>query len=157
MSNRTKYLSYKYAFDQMKRATEAGYFLEVVMIAESIISDRLHSACWSEKDAVPNAAAKPKHVGLSTLIQRARKAGLAESDVVKLDRWRDARNGVAHALARSTPGTATMPVDEFLALASKTAEDGIRLANKVKKWQRANAPSRPKSTKEDRRYRRPSS
>jgi hypothetical protein len=141
MSNSIKFLSYKYAFDQMKRATEAGFFLEAVMIAESVISDRLHSACWSAEDGVRKANGKVRHVGLSTLIQRARKAGVVENDVVELERWRDARNRVAHALARSTPGTPTVPIDVFQALARQTAEDGIKLANRTKKWQRATAPA----------------
>ncbi len=147
MSNSTKYLSYKYAFGQMKRATEAGFFLEVVMIAESVISDRLHSVCWRAEDANGKPTRKQKHVGLGSLIQRARNAGLNEADVVELDEWREARNRVAHALARSVPGSPTMPVEEFQALAKATAEDGIKLANKTKKWQRTSAPTHTGTTR----------
>lgn len=147
MRNSAKYLSYKYAFEQMKRAMEAGFFLEAVMVAESVISDRLHSVCWRAEDASYKPTKKPKHVGLGTLIQRARNAGLDAVDVAQLDEWREARNRVAHALARSVPGTPTMPVDDFQALAKTTAEDGIKLANKTKQWQRATAPARTGKTR----------
>ena len=44
MANTAKYLSYKYAFERMKTAVARGFHLEAVVIAESVISDRLHSA-----------------------------------------------------------------------------------------------------------------
>ena len=142
MSNASKYLSYKYAFSRMKQATEKGFYLEAVMIAESVISDRLHSATGTEDDRRNEHTGTYKYVGLATLIERAKKAGIEPGLLADLDRWRVARNHVAHALARSRPGTPTMPVEDFLLLAETTASDGHSLANRVKRWQQKTKPRR---------------
>lgn len=136
MGNTLKYLSYKYAFSQMRLAVDAGFFLEAVMIAESVISDRLHSACEGSEDGVHERAGDPKFINLHTLIKRAAKARMDAALVKKLNEWRLNRNRVAHAVARSRPGAPTMPVEEFRTLSKRTAEEGIALANEVKKWQR---------------------
>ena len=136
MPNFAKYVSYKYAFDQMKLAIEKCFYLEAVMIAESIISDRLHSASGTSEDKTNPKTGRPVFVSLKTLIQRARKKGMEEDLIHRLDQWRISRNTIAHAIARSAPGAPTMDVANFRALASETAKCGVGLVKDVKNWQR---------------------
>jgi hypothetical protein len=135
MANTAKYLSYKYAFDRMKVAVARGFHLEAVMIAESVVSDRLHSATGTGEDRVRNNG-EIVHVPFAELIERARRRGMAPEMVADLHAWRKSRNLVAHAVARSRPGEPTMAVDDFRALAQQTAQQGIALAKRAKAWQR---------------------
>ena len=50
---RSKYLSYTFAFDEMRRASEQGFPLHAIAIAESILSDRILSFLLSHGEAVP--------------------------------------------------------------------------------------------------------
>jgi len=64
MANKNKYLSFKYAHDRLKTAIDNGYFLEAVMIEESIISDRLHSASGTSNDPINKKTGRPKYINL---------------------------------------------------------------------------------------------
>jgi hypothetical protein len=61
----------------------------------------------------------------------------SDSDLPKriLD-WIDARNVVVHKMVRSRPGTPTMQIDQFLALAKSAAEGGAILCREVSDWHR---------------------
>ena len=135
VSSRSKHVSYKYAMARMDMAIEKRFFLEAVMIAESIISDRLLSATTRKRggEAPPNG----NRTNFSRLIAAARSAGLPDDLAVALDAWRDARNEVAHSVVKSVPGTAPMRVPAFCRLAEQTARDGKQLAAKVKRWARS--------------------
>ena len=122
----------------MKTAVARGFHLEAVVIAESVISDRLHSATGTGEDRVKKNG-DVMFVPLADLIDRARRRGLEPGTVEDLHIWRKARNRVAHAVARSRPGEPTMAVDDFRALAKQTALEGIELANRIKAWQRRKA------------------
>ena len=132
-ASHSKYSSYKYAMFRMGEAIKERFYLEAVMIAESIISDRLLSVTARKQVAAPAT----KHVGLATLINRAKRVGLPADLATELDGWRDARNQVAHAVAKSSPGELPMSVSGFCELAAKTARDGEQLVVKVKHWTRS--------------------
>lgn len=134
-SSHSKYVSYKYAMARMAKAIEKRFFLEAVMIAESIISDRLLSATTRKRggEAPPNG----NRTNFNRLITAAKSAGLPDDLAVALNAWRDARNEVAHSVVKSVPGTAPMRVPEFCRLAEQTARDGKQLAAKVKRWARS--------------------
>jgi hypothetical protein len=134
--NQAKFLSYRFAFHRMQMAIQAEYYLEAVMIAESVISDRLHSATRVAKE-VGESEKQTRLPSLGVLLARAGRAGMDAELVAEFDTWRKNRNLVAHELARSWPGTATMEVSRYLELARHTAESGIRLAKRAKDWQRS--------------------
>lgn len=141
--NQIKYVSFKFAFWRMEEACRAGYFLESVMIAESVISDRLHSG--TTIDDSPSTSAARRSPNLNRLIKSAVARGLDPALAHELNTWRRARNIVAHQLARSWPGEATIPVPQFLMQAEETAKRGILLAKKVKAWQQKQKATRPSS------------
>lgn len=147
MSDSVKHMSYRYAFARMKESLARSFYLECVMIAESIISDRLLSATSSTEVKRVN---QPRFVSLATLIGRAKGAGVPAELVARIDSWRACRNEVAHAVARSEPGRPTMPVKEFLALAKRTASEGVILAGVIRNWKRetSRASSKRSSTKQ---------
>lgn len=131
--NSTKYWSYKEAFDRMESAQKQGFFLEVVTIAESIISDRLLSFLWQRNILDPS-----KHdvnTGFSTLIKKWKADDGADTTLAeKVDTWREKRNIVVHSIVKSIPGTEHSDIDDFLAQAEKTATEGKELAEEVRTW-----------------------
>lgn len=130
--NHAKYLSYKYAITRMEEAINKRFFLEAVMIAESVISDRLLSATANRKPV--STASAQKHSGLSVLIDRAKSIGLPPDLATELHAWRVVRNQVAHAVAKSAPNEPTMSVDMFCEQAESAAKQGQRLVNVMKRW-----------------------
>ena len=131
-SNRAKYLSYKYAMARMEEAINERFYLEAVMIAESVISDRLLSATAHRRALSADSA--QKHLSLSVLIARAKSIGLPPDLATELHAWRAARNQVAHAVAKSAPNEPTMSVELFCEQAESAARQGQRLVNVMKRW-----------------------
>ena len=137
MSNKSKYLSYKKAWERINAALEQGFFLEAITIEESIISDRLLSYILGVE---PKAKVGIKS-GLGDLISHWRKhagASLIQADGADLgdatNVWRVKRNSAVHGLVKSAPGTPTTQPDDFLELARQAAEDGKTLARKIQNW-----------------------
>lgn len=64
--------------------------------------------------------------------------GKDDPEIIKLAdeviAWGANRNAVLHGVAKSEPGTPTMPLAEFLELAEVAARDGMRLARRVVEW-----------------------
>ena len=138
--NAGKYESYREAFARIKAAQEEGFYLEAVTIEESVISDRL--ASWLSANPVAGKAPLKASASFGNLIARWRKLWQAshpdETETTKrieaIDQWRECRNTLVHAIAKSAPGTATIPVDQFLELAERVAKEGEQHAKAVKKW-----------------------
>lgn len=136
--NAAKYESYKEAWARIRQALEAGFYLEAIVIEESIIADRLTSyltACGR----MPTA----RFPGLFQLVQSWRQDEVPAldnqlGDLKKAinDDWRIARNDAVHAIVKSPPGTPTTPVDDFLDRAKMAAELGAELARAVDRWHR---------------------
>lgn len=139
--NVKKYESYKYAFERLKEATEGEFFLESVIIAESIISDRLLSYLVERlqnldlTEKIPN-----ERTSLGELIRKWRQLEQKvpykdwEDLISEVDKWRGDRNECAHGLVKSHPGSPTKPVEEFLNKASDCALQGKKLARDVCNW-----------------------
>lgn len=135
-SNTAKYLSYKEAWRRITAATSEGYYFEAVTLCESIISDRLLSYAVGVN---PQCRAT-RRTSFGTLIEEWRKSAtsLPDHGLVDLgaavDAWRVERNVVVHGLAKSTPGTATDDLQEFLKRAEDVAKQGAALAEAVSHW-----------------------
>jgi hypothetical protein len=139
MRNKSKYFSYKAAWERINIAMEAGFHLEAITIEESIISDRLLSYIIG---VAPNSKVHARS-GLGELISQWRKhagASLMKLDGKDLgkaaDAWRVKRNTAVHGLVKSSPGTPTMQPDDFFELARLTAEEGKILAREIQNWHR---------------------
>jgi CO dehydrogenase/acetyl-CoA synthase alpha subunit len=134
--NLTKYQSYKYAFEKIDKAIELEFYLEAVVIAESIISDRLLSFLKKEYSHLIKSKLTIKS-GLYELTKEWRlidKKVLwkeAEDLISEINEWRNVRNSCAHAVAKSHPGTSTQPVDEFINQARDCAIRGKKLATYI--------------------------
>ena len=132
--NMSKYNSYRYSFSRMDEAINAGFFLEAVIIAESLMSDRLLSVllkshALSDKDL-------EKNIGFAALIERQKSLPIPFEDTVILHEWRRKRNEVVHAIAKSLPGKPTKDTREFKRLAKTTAKVGRLLCDDLKSWSR---------------------
>ena len=137
MSDKSKYLSYKAAWERINIAMEAGFHLEAITIEESIISDRL----LSYVRGVDPSSKIHERSGMGELITRWRK--LADASLIKpdgsdlgkaTDEWRIKRNTAVHGLVKSPPGTPTIQPNDFFELARQTAEEGKVLAREIQNW-----------------------
>jgi hypothetical protein len=150
--NRLKGASFTYAFERIRESINAGFSLEAVTLAESIISDRLlsyvqhHESLPENQDKLPKKH-KPatEKTGLHDLIQRIKKMNehpisiKDEKDLLEaIDKWRVERNKCVHAAAKSQPGTPTLPLDQFLTQSEKSANRGSDLARLVCDWDKKN-------------------
>ena len=138
--NAPKYQSYKEAWRRIDSAMAGGFFFEVVTICESIISDRLLSFVKGVSQA-NDIGTNTKFSRLIRLWRENMQMQAQDSSfgglIDRVDRWRKERNTMVHGFVKSLPGTATMPVDEFLADAQEAADEGIKLAKMVSAWQRS--------------------
>lgn len=132
--NLAKYNSYRYSFSRMDEAIKAGFFLEAVIIAESLISDRLLSVLL--KNQILSEIDLKKNLGFATLIERQKSLPNPFGDTAGLHEWRKKRNEVVHAIAKSLPGQPTKDTREFKRLAKNTAKVGRLLCDNVKSWSR---------------------
>lgn len=141
--NTEKHSSYTAAWSRMSSAIEQGYYLEAVAIQESMMFDRIRSFLeYVVQDEVKNETPFGRVVRrweaeLNADGKRQPPRWENDSDLPKriLD-WIDARNVVVHKMVRSRPGTPTMPIDQFLALAKSAAEGGAILCREVSDWHR---------------------
>lgn len=136
-SNHAKFLSYKLAHERMKAAVEAGFPLEAVAIAESLITDRLLSFINFN-----GAGFDPEKSTLGGVAQKAAKICIESShDPVgealasKAEMWAKDRNTVLHAIAKSGHGVGPkIAADAFVEHAHGVAVRGMDLVKQVKSW-----------------------
>lgn len=127
----------------MNKAISDGYYLEAVAIQESMMFDRIRSFLEyvvqeEVKDETPfGRVVRRWEAELNADSKRQPPRWESDSDLPKriLD-WIAARNVVVHKMVRSRPGTPTMPIDQFLALAKSAAEGGAILCREVSDWHR---------------------
>ena len=133
--NKEKHDSYRYSFEQMKAAIKAGFFLEAVMIQESIIADRLLSVLVKGGHFTDRELHRPPT--LATLVKKSSELSTPFPRLRELDEWRLRRNEVAHAIAKSLPGMPTIASNQFRRMAKTTAAEGESICKDLKKWSRA--------------------
>ncbi|GAX40780.1 hypothetical protein NIES4075_17460 [Tolypothrix sp. NIES-4075] len=149
--NVKKYESYKYAFERLKEAIEREFFLEAVVIAESIISDRLISYLVVRHQELKTSEKLPNtKTSLGKLIEKWQQIDQKVSykdwdDLIKdVDKWRGDRNECAHALVKSNPGSSTHSVEEFVTKSRNCALVGTKLARAVCSWTQSRKAKIPK-------------
>lgn len=131
-----KYFCYREAWTRIALAQKHDFPFEAIAILESIMVDRLSTYL--------TAAGSPGGTGresLGELIRRWRKLHpnpAPQGDVVDLrdavDQWRCERNSAVHGIVRSPNGADPSRIDDFLAAAIATAEDGAALARELTNW-----------------------
>ena len=133
--NATKYSSYAYAFKRINQALENEYYLEVITICESIITDRLLS--YGEYITEKYIGDKATLGNVLSKIKKNKKFVINEETenlLEEVDVWRDKRNSAVHSVAKSKPGTATASEEEFLYESEMCAKNGKKLARKICDW-----------------------
>ena len=140
--NSEKYLSYKEAWTRINKAIKAKFFLEAIVIEESIMSDRLIS--FLIRPGAKNKIKKGKYENwppFNALIDCWKKEfpnGIVGNEykclINEIDKWRVKRNNSVHAIVKSDPGMPTIDVKVFLDRASKTAKQGKNLARALLNW-----------------------
>jgi hypothetical protein len=119
IKNITKYESYKYAFERLQEALDQEFFLEAVMIAESIVAERLLSYLTFRLKATKSDRTLNPRAALKQLIEQWEKLDGSvvhkerQNLISDIDQWRGDRNECAHGLVKSNPGDPTKPVEEF--------------------------------------------
>ncbi|MBD1895150.1 hypothetical protein [Coleofasciculus sp. FACHB-129] len=139
--NIIKFQSYKFAFERMEEAIQKEFFLESIMIAESIISDRLLSYLVVRlKESGETHQFTNKETFLGRLIQEWKRRDekvpyKTREDLIDAVRlWSYDRNECAHGLVKSRPGDPTTSVEEFTKKASNCAVNGKQLARDICSW-----------------------
>jgi hypothetical protein len=137
--NTAKYLSYRYAHSRAKQALENKFYLEAICLYESMLADRLLSFI--------SHVAPEKKVNLRMAFgiladkveECANEKDLLDANHTKIvvgeiRAWIQSRNACVHSVAKSAYGQPTVPVEQFIATAEKTALDGKKLFGRVKAW-----------------------
>lgn len=144
--NHQKGERYTYAFDQIKRAKEAGFFIEIVAICESIITDRLQSNALGTQ-VMKAAEGEGKYLSLGGIIGALRSNLPSREDTETsetsidaaqmldaIDAWRHNRNIILHGIVKSTPGTSPGGVEVFRERSRHSAKEGEKLARMAIRW-----------------------
>lgn len=134
--NQKKYLSYKFAHSQIKRAIENEFPIEAIGIEESIISDRIFSFLSGIGSIKKGNQKWPNFNKLIDKLGEEIRNGNAELDFKNIDLlhdWRKKRNTVIHGIAKSSPGKETN-LEEFKSISMEAAKEGKLLVGRIQKW-----------------------
>ena len=155
--NKSKYESYKYAFNLLNNAiNEKSLPLCIASIAiiESIISDRCYSYLYKNQiNLVLKLEKENKFVNTSRLVSECSK--FFKNYNVKINRrngesietnnlfyelleWLKIRNKILHSFVKSVPMTPTQNIEDFINEAINSAMKGYNLIILLKKWDNKN-------------------
>lgn len=134
--NYDKYYAYRLAHKRMKTAFEAGYPLETITIAESIITDRLLSHANFH-----GARMNPDRTPLGPALNHFRKhPGTVDPSghdelVERIEVWSRKRNQTLHGVAKSAQGEGpAVGAEDFVDHAFEVGRSGMDLVASVKRW-----------------------
>lgn len=135
--NQAKYQSWVLAHERMAAAIAAGFPLEAVAIAESLITDRLlsfanfHGTGFdAEKTTLRRVAEK-----VAKICQQTTQDADGQALAIRAQDWASKRNGVLHAIAKSAQGAGPrISANEFVEHAQEVAQRGLELVKDIKAW-----------------------
>ena len=138
-----KYESYKLAFGMMKDALAKDCPLQVITIAESILTDRLSSTLnvGRQKKAPKDTLGRvlnewhPRKTGASRNANSELFDAEMESLFPRLEAWWGERNMLLHGIAKSAQGEKPeIDAEDFIPRAMKAAKEGFALVRKIDAW-----------------------
>ena len=128
--NVPKHTSFAWATQQMKAAHAAGFHLEAIALAESSLRDRI----WSYLHGTAAVQLGANHATVGALAKHAVFVAANPELSGRTVQWGKNRNAVIHAVVKSPPGQAPMPIADYRSLAASTAAEGIELVRLVGNW-----------------------
>ena len=133
--------SYQYSFERMAYAIEKEFYLEAIMIPESIISDRLLSYLSGKikgSNYINVELSKRTSFGrliiIWSLIDSQVEWKEFDNLIIATDKFRKNRNKCAHSIAKSNPTKPTRTVNEFICLSKECADSGYIIARYICDW-----------------------
>lgn len=134
--NQAKYLSYKLAIGRMQMAIDAGFPLEAVAIAESLMSDRLMSyANHHGADLDPDKCTLGKAAKKASAISSRERDEVGQKLATNASEWARKRNAVLHGIAKSAQGTGPkLEAHTFVEYAQEVAVSGRLLVKQINAW-----------------------
>jgi hypothetical protein len=138
-ANKEKGYSFRIANRRANMAMDNEYYLEAICLYESMIADRVLSYVSGVAPHL-NASISTSFTGIVGYMGNCiRKVEMADEEaasglVKDIKKWAKKRNSCVHLMAKSTPGTPTISVDEFIETAKETAAEGKKLFNSLNNW-----------------------
>lgn len=130
---RQRYDLYKLANEQLKKAYEAGFFIECVSICESIISDRIEARL----QYLRRGTDKPSRIdSLGRLLKQVEDIESEDqielrAAYVSIREWGNARNETIHQFVKVTDRNQKSNGDDRIRQAKAAAREGIQLMKKI--------------------------
>ena len=146
MKNKSKWASYKLAYEHIDAAIKQGFYIEALALAESIISDRLESAVKGKEINTKNRKEPVSFAGLIQVVEENPRefkelhVYLAKKHLKfdAVDVWRKNRNKFVHNVVRGLPGQARpVPASEYDSRGKEAAETGKKLARLICDWSKS--------------------
>lgn len=132
---RQRYDLYKLANEQLKKAYEAGFFIECVSICESIISDRIEARL----QYLRRGTDKPSHIdSLGRLLKQVEDIEPEDqidlrAAYLSIRQWTDARNETIHQFVKVTDQNHQADAKDRIRQAKTAARDGKTLMKLISK------------------------
>ena len=134
--NYEKFHAHRLAHERMKAAFNAGYPLETITIAESIITDRILShanfhGAGLNPDVTPLGPSLKHFRAHPGVVDPSGQEELAE----RMQAWSRTRNQTLHGIAKSAQGEGpAVSAEDFVDHAFEVARSGMDLVASVKRW-----------------------
>lgn len=135
--NQAKYQSWRLAHERMQTAIAAGFPLEAVAIAESLVTDRLLSFVnfYGAGFNADKTTLHPVAEKAARICQEATHDAQGKALALRAQAWAKDRNAVLHAIAKSAQGTGPqIAADAFVVHAQAVAQRGLVLVKDIKAW-----------------------
>ncbi|MBO5086644.1 MAG: hypothetical protein J6B65_05340 [Paludibacteraceae bacterium] len=125
----SRYETYKATIDRINKAMDAGFYVEVIALCESIIADRLESLA---NQISQSSKYSYETMGrLTDYLLGAKQRDLLSQEIVdvvnEIKNWTKKRNSAVHEMAKNIEGDFM----EKYAKLKETAEEAIKLFRKL--------------------------
>ena len=139
---------YAFAQERLKKAIDAGFYLEAITLCESMLADRLHSSLARRtKQIVPRNKSFGWLIGAHesdpSLDKSSSTDGVKVNDIFGvMSAWKGERNELLHGFAKCFPGEAICEPAELMERAKDAAVEGQRLFRLLDNWHRKHTRNR---------------
>jgi len=124
---------YKNGINQINKAMDAGFYIEAVMILDSIINDRLEARLLFLDSQYDKSPLVSTFSTKNAVDQVCEKEEVEEFEIIyeEIKSWVNERNVVAHAFVKYTKTNINKTAIQRLNHAKETANSGKKLMRKI--------------------------